>query len=136
MSIANAHCLVGSLVNFSLQYGLYLIKSQTYIIISSSNLGAFYIYVFQLSMLCLLRISAYVERTPHEIYIPNYGIGLRPQDETASWNHGIRLETGPEYPLHFTVGMTGCAFSIILDQYFKYGDEAGNSLFNELGKYA
>ena len=40
----------------------------------------------------------------------------------------------PEYPLHFTVGMTGCAFSILLNQYFKYGDEGGNFLFSKLGK--
>ena len=75
-----------------------------------------------------------MERSAHEIYIPSYGIGFKPEDEGAVWNDGIRLLPGPEYPLHFTVGMTGCAFSILLDQYLKYGDEAGNVLFSALGK--
>jgi len=65
--------------------------------------------------------------------MPSYGIGLKPEDEGALWSNGIRVQPGPEYPLHFTVGMTGCAFSILLNQYFKYGDEGGSILFNTLG---
>ena len=75
--------------------------------------------------------TAYVERSPHEIYLPSYGIGLKPEDEGSIWNNGIKLRTtSPEYPLHFTVGMTGCAFSILLNQYFKNGTEGGKVVLN------
>ena len=75
----------------------------------------------------------HTEISPHEISIPSHGVGLTPEDGGSVWSNGFLVRKTPEYPLHFTVGMTGCAFSILLNQYFKYGDEGGHFLSSELG---
>ena len=87
---------------------------------------------FSMSLLKLNNFfsTAYVERSPHEIYLPSYGIGLKPEDEGTVWKNGIKLRSSTEYPLHFTVGMTGCAFSILLNQYYKNGTECGVTVSN------
>ena len=77
---------------------------------------------------------AYVERTPYEISYPSYGINLKTADETARWHCGFRVRQCPEFPLHYTIAMVGCFFSILLVTYFKKGGEINKKYENCIGK--
>ena len=77
---------------------------------------------------------AYVERSQDEIYFPNYGIGISPKNEGSYWSNGFLVRPCPEYPLHFTVGMVGCAFSILLNHYLKFGDETESLFMKKIGE--
>ena len=78
--------------------------------------------------------AAYVERTPYEISIPSYGIGIKPKHEGSIWNRGILVREYPEFPIHFTIGMTGCAFSILLNSFLATGVEIDKEFNEYVGK--
>ena len=79
-------------------------------------------------------ILAYVERTPYEISIPSYGINIKPDEEGSTWNAGVLVRKFPEYPIHFTIAMTGCAFSILLNAYLSTGGELERDFLDFIGK--
>ena len=79
--------------------------------------------------------SAYVERTPYEISIPSYGINVKTGQEGSTWNSGILVNKFPEFPVHFTIAMTGCAFSILLNSFLARGVEMHEDLATDIGKY-
>ena len=75
-----------------------------------------------------------MERTPYEVSFPQFGISMKPSDETAVWNCGFRARQCPAYPLHFTIAMTGCAFAILLGPYVKSGEELDVNFRNIIGE--
>ena len=78
--------------------------------------------------------SAYVERTPHEICLPSYGISVKTVNEGSTWNNGMLVKVHPEFPIHFTIGMTGCAFSILLNAFFASGGELDKDFVQFIGE--
>ncbi|CAK8685039.1 unnamed protein product [Clavelina lepadiformis] len=78
--------------------------------------------------------SAYIEHSPFETNIPSYGIGVSPENFGSAWCAGYLVKKQPEVPLHFIVGITGCAFAILLNQYAKYGGEIQKELVEFIDK--
>ena len=76
-----------------------------------------------------------MERTPHEISIPSYGINIKTNDDASSWYHGFCVEHFREFPLHFTVAMVGCAFAVLVKSYIETGGELDKKLMEAIGKY-
>ncbi|CAK8682180.1 unnamed protein product [Clavelina lepadiformis] len=66
---------------------------------------------------------AYLEQTPYEVALPEFAMGLAPDTVGSTWTGGFLVNKRPEFPLHFSQGMTGCAFSILLQTFLKDGNE-------------
>ena len=81
-----------------------------------------------------LLFIAYVERSPYEISIPSYGINVNPKHELSTWHAGYVVREVPELPIYFTIGMTGCAFSILLNSFLANGGELSKDFSSYLGK--
>ncbi|XP_076809591.1 cytosolic phospholipase A2-like [Clavelina lepadiformis] len=80
------------------------------------------------SSVSVSKFHAYYEETPFEVSLPEYGIGLSPDTVGSTWTGGFLVDKLPELPLHFSQGMTGCAFSILLQDYLKNGNERASDL--------
>ena len=80
-------------------------------------------------------LSAYIERTPYEISMPSYGISVKTVNEGSTWNNGFLVKAYPEFPIHFTIGMTGCAFSILLNSYLAGGGELDKDFVKFVGMF-
>nr|XP_002125337.3 cytosolic phospholipase A2 [Ciona intestinalis] len=73
---------------------------------------------------------AYMENTPHAVSFPGYNIESEPQKCGSLWDQGFVLRESPELPLHFYMGCTGCAFSILLNSLIKNGGETSKHFLN------
>ncbi|CAK8684780.1 unnamed protein product [Clavelina lepadiformis] len=74
------------------------------------------------------KFHAYLEETPFEISLPEFAVGLPPDTVGSSWCGGFLAYRKPEMPLHFSQGMTGCAFSILLQTFINNGTENSSEL--------
>ena len=79
-------------------------------------------------------VSAYMERSPYEISIPSYGINVKTSDEGSVWYAGHQVRKCEELPVLFTIGMTGCAFSILLNSFLADGGEVCKNYAKFVGK--
>ena len=75
-----------------------------------------------------------MERTPHEISYPSYGINIPIKDEAAVWQCGFRVHQCYELPLYYTVAMTGCSFSILIGSFLKTGGEINERYMKFIGR--
>ncbi|XP_076809592.1 cytosolic phospholipase A2-like [Clavelina lepadiformis] len=80
------------------------------------------------SSVSVSKFHAYYEETPFEVSLPEYGIGLPPDTVGSTWTGGFLVDKLRELPLHFSHGMTGCAFSILLQKFIKKGSERSADL--------
>ena len=74
-----------------------------------------------------------MERTPHEMSFPSYGINIQSKDDACTWCHGFCAWKCPEFPLHFVIAMTGCAFAILLNSYYETGCELERKFLDYVG---
>jgi len=66
--------------------------------------------------------------------LPSYGISVKTTNEGSTWNQGFVVKAYPEFPIHFTIAMTGCAFSILLNSFLASGGELDGNFIEFVGK--